>query len=39
MTTDRMKSIYVCMALAALLLIVIAVFFAGCSRKYTDVAI
>ena len=39
MTTNRRKSIYVCLALAAVVLIGIAVFCFGCNEKYTDVAV
>ena len=39
MTTNRRKSIYVCLALAAAVLIGIAVFCFGCNEKYTDVAV
>ena len=39
MSTNRRKSIYVCLALAAVVLIGIAVFCFGCNEKYTDVAV
>ena len=39
MSTNRRKSIYVCLALAAVVLIGIAVFCFCCNEKYTDVAV